>query len=285
MVELSSYQLADLEGGLDLGVFTRLFPEHQDWHGGVHAYYEAKLRIIDLLGDGPLWINARDPVLRNNTARAACLQLGNRPEGLHARHDGLYDGDRQVRPVASLPLVGEHNCANLALALEVVESLGVKRDAALASLESFHPLPHRLQRLAGPDGSVWINDSISTTPYATLAALQACPAPPVLLAGGLERGGDWRGVIDHVGNHGLAGLIALPDNGARIADEFEAAGVVDPARIVRVHDLPAGVVAARRLCPPNGCVLMSPGAPSFPRFRDFEQRGEEFINTVERLMV
>jgi len=283
VVELSSYQLADLQGALDVGVITRLFPEHQDWHGGVQAYYDAKLRIIDLLGDGPLWINARDPVLMEHSARAARCRLGNRPEGLHARPDGLYDGERRLRPAASLPLIGEHNCANLALALALVESLRVERDKALASLDSFHPLPHRLQWLTGPDGSVWINDSISTTPYATLAALQASPVAPVLLAGGLERGGDWTNVIDHLRASGLAGLVALPDNGARIADEFEAAGTVDPSRIVRVQDLPAGIAAARRLCPPNGCVLLSPGAPSFPRFRDFEQRGEVFIDAVERL--
>ena len=68
VIELSSYQLADLQGHATAAVITRLFPEHQDWHGGVANYYAAKLRVADLVDGGPLWINGADAVLADAVA-------------------------------------------------------------------------------------------------------------------------------------------------------------------------------------------------------------------------
>jgi UDP-N-acetylmuramoylalanine--D-glutamate ligase len=77
--------------------------------------------------------------------------------------------------------------------------------------------------------------------------------------------------------------VALPDNGPRIAREFEAAGVIDAHRIQHAETMEAAVSAADALCPDTETVLLSPGAPSFPRFLDFEQRGEAFATAAARL--
>ncbi|MDT8449818.1 MAG: UDP-N-acetylmuramoyl-L-alanine--D-glutamate ligase [Wenzhouxiangellaceae bacterium] len=281
VLELSSYQLADLDGRADVGVITRLFPEHQDWHGGVDAYYAAKLRLVELLNERPLWTNAADRLLENTTSSLPGVRSANRAPGIHARDDGVFVGDRRLLARADSPLTGRHNLDNIALALAVVASLGADVDILVRALSDFAPLPHRIEPVAAADSRTWIDDSISTTPFSALAALESCRTPPVLIVGGLERGADWSEVAGYCRRRPLAGLVALPDNGPRIVSAILDAGGVAADRVAYAENMEAAVRAAANLCPPGGCVLLSPGAPSFPHFRDFEQRGEAFAEAVK----
>lgn len=283
VIELSSYQLADLEGHAAAAVITRLFPEHQDWHGGVENYYAAKLRIAGLLDGGPIWINGGDPVLTQAVSGMPNVRQVNVKGTVRAEEDGIRYSGRRLIATSESPLVGRHNLDNLALALAVVESIDGQLESARESLASFRPLPHRLEPVPGPDGIRWINDSIATTPYATLAALQAGARRPVLIAGGLERGADWDMVARFCRKNPLGGLVGLPDNGPDICRVVAAAGGVEVGRVSVVENMSEAVAAARALGKPGGMILLSPGAPSFPRFRDFEQRGNAFRNAVSAL--
>lgn len=283
VIELSSYQLVDLQGHASTGVITRLFPEHQDWHGGTPDYYSAKLRLAELLDGRPLWINGGDPVLDQAVAGLPNVHRINARGAIVVADDGIRLGEQLLLASAASPLPGRHNLDNIALALAVVESAVGRRDAACDSLASFRALPHRLQPFSGSAASAWINDSISTTPYATLAALQAGAARPVLIVGGLERGADWSLVADYCRRYPLDGLVGLPDNGGEICRRLVAAGAVDPGCVIQAENMIDAVAAARRLCGTGGTVLLSPGAPSFPHFRDFEHRGYAFIEAVKKL--
>lgn len=285
VIELSSYQLVDLEADLEIGVITRLFPEHVDWHGSLEAYYAAKLRMLELLHGGPLWINAVDPVLKQAVRGYPALRLANTPAGIEAHADGIYRAGRQLLAGHDWPLVGRHNLDNLAVALSVVTSLGLDSTESALSARDFQGLPHRLQRFRDRDRRCWINDSISTTPFATQAAMSCCASDVVLIVGGLERGADWQTVVEQhrqQARPALTGLIALPDNGSRIIGELVNAGLVSADRALLVDDMPSAVRAARHLTGPETEVLLSPGAPSFPHYRDFEDRGNQFIAAVKK---
>jgi UDP-N-acetylmuramoylalanine--D-glutamate ligase len=284
VLELSSYQLADLRGHARIGVMTRLFPEHQDWHGGVESYYAAKLRLLELLDGGPLWINGADAVLAGRLEghlRVRSINAGD--DGMHVRGDGVWNGDRRVLAAEDSPLPGRHNLDNIALALAVVEAVAGDFGPALAQLGMFRGLPHRLERIEDAGGETWVNDSISTTPYATLAALQSDPGPAILICGGQERGADWSGVAEYLRSRPLLGLIGLPDNGERVVSELVAAGAVDPARQRVATTVEHAVQLAAEWRDRGVRVVLSPGAPSFPRFRDFEERGERFRQAVAAL--
>lgn len=283
VVELSSYQLADLRGHATLAVITRLFPEHQDWHGGVANYYAAKLRLVNLLDGGPLWINGADPILTQAVDGLPNVRPVNVEGAIRAVDDGIWHRGRRLLAASDSPLVGRHNLGNLALAFGVVESIDGRLESARESLASFRPLPHRLEPIPGPDGTRWINDSIATTPYATLAALQASGPQPVLIVGGLERGADWQMVAEFCRSNPLGGLVGLPDNGPAICRLVSEAGGVEAGRVSHAGNMPEAVAAARKLCKPGGVILLSPGAPSFSGFRDFEQRGTAFRDAVSDL--
>lgn len=283
VLELSSYQLADLQGHAQFGVMTRLFPEHQDWHGGVEPYYAAKLRLLEMLNGGPLWINGADAVLAGRLKGHAGVRSINAGTGLQVRSDGLWADERRLLAAEESPLAGRHNLDNIALALAVIEAVTGDFSPALEQLGAFQALPHRLERLTDAGGGIWINDSISTTPFATLAALQSDPAPVILILGGQERGADWSGVAEYLRTRPLHGLIGLPDNGERVVSELVAAGAVDPGRRILTSTIERAVQLAAEWSRPGVRVVLSPGAPSFPRFRDFEERGQRFRQAVAAL--
>lgn len=277
VLELSSYQLTDLEGRLTLGVMTRLFPEHGDWHGGVEHYYASKLRMIDLLQGQPLLINGRDEVLRQQTEGAPNRILGNCPPLVHRRDTALFCGDRLLTELGSLRLMGRHNLDNAALSLQAADYLGIDLETALTALAEFKPLSHRLELIEQRDTVRWINDSIATTPHATLAALQALAGQPVvLIAGGYVRPTDWSPVLAHCGAHPLRGLVLLPDSGFAIGAAFRRAGVEPSAGLRYAENMEQAVAAAADVAGHGATVLLSPGAASFPHFRDFEDRGDQF---------
>jgi len=281
VLELSSYQLTDLEGRLSLGLITRLFPEHGDWHGGVDHYYASKLRMVELLQGAPLLINARDEILLEQTAGAPNRLLGNRPPRVHRHGDALYRGSARLIELGRLQLMGRHNLDNAALALEAAMLLGVGLETAVAALRDFRPLDNRLERIEARAGVYWINDSIATTPHATLAALEALSGQAVvLIAGGYVRPVDWAPVLDHCRRYPLRGLVLMPDSGSAIAAEFARARVAPEQPVSQVAGMTEAVREAARLAGQGGTVLLSPGAASFPHFRDFEDRGACFRAAV-----
>ena len=283
VLELSSYQLTDLQGRLDLGLITRLFPEHLDWHGGAEHYFAAKLRLFDLVGQGVVMVNGQDPTLVAACAGRRALRLVNEPPAMHRRGGVIYAAQGEGAEAVPIfdqsqwALSGEHNLDNAVLALQAALHLGHELHDLLAALTQFTPLRHRLEPVAQCARLRWINDSIATTPHATHAALSAFKNESVvLLVGGQHRPSDWQVVIDGLQGRLLAGVVSLPDSGAAIAQTLTEAGVVPASQVRHAEDMTAAVQAAADLVAPAGLVLLSPGAPSFSRYRDFEDRGERF---------
>lgn len=277
VLELSSYQLADLEATLSMGLITRLFDEHLDWHGSREAYFACKLRLVELLAGRPLLINAADPVLLAWTRSVDGLVQVNRWPEFHRREDSLWLADDVCLDLAELQLSGRHNLDNAALAMAAAARCGVEIADSLTALRSFRPLVHRLEALGRVGGLFWINDSISTSPHATRAALEMLNGQPVtLIAGGQARPADWQPVLEWCRAQPLAALIALPDNGWEVANALVREACVAGQSTRLVDSIAEAVAAAADLSPPGSSVLLSPGAPSFPRFRDFEARGDAF---------
>lgn len=277
VIELSSFQLTDLEASPTVSVILNLSPEHLDWHGGERAYREDKLRLIKLAGEGLVVANAADPTLEEYLSGRANLNWFNRPDGIHVRDHELWEGNSRLDLRLPEGLPGIHNLKNTAAALTVLRALGADMEAAVESISSFRSLPHRLQFIGERDGVGYINDSISSTPLATAAALEALAGREVtLIVGGLDRGVDWSPYMESFRTYAPRAVVTIPDNGPRIAQVLAAAGVETQRGCRGADDLAAAVLLARRLTRSGGVVLLSPGAPSFPQFRDFRERGLRF---------
>jgi UDP-N-acetylmuramoylalanine--D-glutamate ligase len=273
VVELSSFQTREA-GPVDVGVINNVYEEHLDWHGTRERYAADKLALAGCAR--ALVANGVQSEIVARTASHPARRLFGTPDGWHVAQGHVCWREERLLPLAALPLPGEHNALNLCAALTALDAAGADARAALAHVGSFRPLPHRLQRLGQAGGIDWINDSISTTPQATIEALRSLPGRAVsVLVGGYDRGLDWHEFARHVRAHPPHAVIALGANGARIAALLgEEDGA--PFRLERAASLGDAVAAARAATPPGGVVLLSPGAPSFDQFRDYADRGRAF---------
>jgi UDP-N-acetylmuramoylalanine--D-glutamate ligase len=272
VIELSSFQTSEA-GPLQLGVITSLYEEHLDWHGSRERYVADKLKLADAART--LLVNGQQPGLLERTALHPHRLLFGTSQGWHVRDGFVCRGAQAIFPIAQLAAPGLHNALNACAALAALEALGMDALAAAPALARFRPLPHRLQPLGEHAGFHWVNDSISTTPLATLAALESLHGRAVtVLVGGHDRGLDWTPFVDAMRSMPAHAIVCMGSNGGRIESALRAAAVACP--IVHVTDLASAVAEARSRTPRDGVILLSPGAPSFDQFKDYAERGRRF---------
>jgi UDP-N-acetylmuramoylalanine--D-glutamate ligase len=278
VVEISSYQAAAVEGWSGWGAVTSLAPEHLDWHGDVATYYRDKLHVFAACGPGSVVVSPQ--------ARLVAEQ--------HLDPAVLVD-PADVVPEARLAgfplerLSGVHNVANLHVALAACVRMGVDLDrsaeAVRAAVADFRALPHRLSPVVTRDGVTFVDDALSTTPVSVRAAIDAFAGQQVtLIAGGQDRGLDYSDLAAAIVAHrGTVQVLTIPDTGARLAADLRAAAAaagVD-APVTETGSLADAVEEALRTARPGGLVLLSPGAPSYNRFRNYE----ELARTYEQILL
>ena len=273
VIELSSFQTHDFDGAPSVAVINNVFEEHLDWHVSQSNYIADKLRIVARAQH--VVINAAQSELAGVGA-AAARSVFNSAAGWHVDGDAIcFAGERLVQ-LTSIPLPGMHNAENVCAALAAIDAAGYDAKALVAHLATFKPLPHRLQALGARSGVDYVNDSISTTPYAAIEALRSFAArDTVVLVGGFDRGVSWKPFADYVAEHPPHAIVAMGANRETIAAALRAR---DPGKLVFefAATLAAAFARAQALVPAGGVILMSPGAPSFDQFHDYTERGREF---------
>ncbi len=271
-IELSSFQTGEA-GAVELGVIVSLGEEHLDWHGSRERYVADKLKLMDV--SRTLLVDAESELLMERTADHPHRELFGGAGGWHVAAGAIHQGDEMVVAPGDLPLHGLHNARNACAALAAIELLGFDARTAAASLRDFRPLPHRFTALGERDGVEWVDDSISTTPDAALAAWLSLRGRDVtLILGGFDRGLAWDAFARALAAQPPRTVVTQGAAGARIARMLHEARVGSP--IEETSDLVAAVARARELTPAGGVVLLSPGAPSFDQFRDYAERGRAF---------
>jgi UDP-N-acetylmuramoylalanine--D-glutamate ligase len=279
-IELSSFQTGDVAvSGVrpEVGVVLNIFPEHLDWHGSQSRYVEDKLRLLTEARPRIVVLNANDPTLASLSLPGSQLRWFGREDGWHLRGDALFRGGDRMDDIATGALPGRHNRENLCAVLTVIDSVGLDAAALLPHVASFRPLPHRLQVLGTHDGITYVNDSISTTPHASLAALALFgDRPTAILLGGHDRGIDWQAFATAMQGAAPAAIITMGQNGPRIHALLAPLAASHHFTLDAAADLADAVALARARLAGNGVVLLSPGAPSFGPYRDYTERGRHF---------
>ena len=280
VVELSSYQTGDVaRSGAHphIAVALNVFPEHLDWHGSEARYVEDKLRLLTEAVPKTAVVNANDPRLAALPLPGSVVLRFGDDQGWHLREDDLYRGERFVMDTRVLPLPGRHNRGNLCAVLTAIEALGLDAVALAPHARSFRPLPHRLQTVGARDGITYVNDSIATTPHASLAALDCFSQRRVaILVGGRDRGLPWEGFAAAMREHAPLAVITMGQNGPRIHALLSTVAAQGGFRLSEAADLADAMAQAKDVLGDDGVVLLSPGAPSFGMYRDYVARGRHF---------
>lgn len=289
VAELSSFQLELFQVGPQIGAILNFQPNHLDVHGSLHAYWQAKLRLVATAPEGaPIVVPGDDERLQ-----AAVVAQGRKPvtfAGPFGQTDpsaAVVDGrlvlrtkgtDIVVLPeVTALRIPGAHNVRNVLAAVLLAFLAGARPEAMAATLTAFTGVPHRLECVAEIGGVRYVNDSIATAPDRTLAALQALPGPIIWIAGGYDKGLDYDGL--EAALQDVKVCLTMGPTAEKIERVTGRAGV----RTIRVENLAAAVELAARLARPGDTVLLSPASASYDQFANFEARGQAFRELVYRL--
>jgi UDP-N-acetylmuramoylalanine--D-glutamate ligase len=203
--------------------------------------------------------------------------------GIHQNETGTYlaYGDQLLLPLKNVPLRGQHQIANVLAALALGTVIGLPMEAMLQAVQTFQGLPHRCQWVANIDEVDWYNDSKATNVGATLAAILGLgveiKGKIVLLAGGQGKNADFKELYSPIKKYGRTVIIYGQDRNLLNKDLQGA------APIVNVNNFEEAILQAKQHAQPGDVVLLAPACASFDMFRNYEHRGEVFMEIVRGL--
>lgn len=292
VVELSSFQLADLESfRMDIGALLNLAPDHLDRYRDLQAYYADKQRLFSAGGPETSWVlNADDESVLDLAAGAP----GAGTFAFSTEHEverGAWlatDGTLRARlesgttedwlAESEFPLIGRHNVANALAAGLVARLAGCAAEAVGPGLRQGRGLPHRLEEVGTYGDVLWVNDSKATNVAASRAAVLSFDRPIILLLGGRHKGESYSSIAEAAEDR-LRAIVAFGEAAPRIVGELEDAA----PRVSVENGMEAAVRAAARHAEPGDVVLFSPACSSFDMYPNYEVRGEAFTRAVRTL--
>lgn len=293
VAEVSSFQLALTETFRPrVAVLLNITPDHIDWHGSLEAYAADKTRLFANMGPGDCAVIDVDdpgsaPYAESVEARGVRVLRVSRVS-VPACGAGIADG-RLVLDTASgvvdllaasdLRILGDHNRSNALAAAAAAHAWGVDAASIAEGLATFEPIEHRLEPVGTVGGVSYVNDSKATNPAASVMALTAFPATPVvLLLGGRNKDNEF----DELAARAAGSVRAVVVFG-EAAPEIEAAVAAAGLEHVVVRHMADAVEQASRMARPGDAVLLSPACASFDEFEGYAHRGRAFRHLVARM--
>ena len=286
VVEVSSFQLEWIEEFRPrISVLLNLTEDHLDRYPNFRAYCQAKQRIFEAQAANDIAILSRDDRLvwemrKRIRARVVSFGFSEVDDGVFvaAREMIWRDGSREEKfPLSRVKIQGVHNVENMMAAIAAAKSAGVSASAIQKVLEDFPGLEHRLEFVREKDGVRYYNDSKGTNVGAVVKSLASFSDPVILLAGGVDKGGDY-GILRQEIRQKVRRLVLFGE-----AQEIIARALGDLTETVIVENLEAAVGDAFAHARAGEVVLLSPACSSFDMFRNYAERGQVFKSLVQAL--
>jgi UDP-N-acetylmuramoylalanine--D-glutamate ligase len=289
VLELSSFQLETTTTlGAAVATVLNLSEDHMDRYDSMQDYLAAKQRVFQ--GCRKAVVNRDDaasvpPVSMMDGIETFSFGLGSSDESnafvvlSHKGRDWLGCGKQPLLAVDELRIAGQHNVSNALAALALGHALGLAWEPMFATLRSFKGLKHRCQWVANLKQVSWYNDSKGTNVGATVAAIAGLSrqGKVILLAGGVGKGADFSELAPAMAANGRSAILFGQD-ADRIAEVLQP---VVP--VARARSLQHAVQMAHELAVAGDVVLLSPACASFDMFRNYEHRGDAFVQAVQEL--
>ena len=286
VVEVSSFQLEWIEEFRPrISVLLNLTEDHLDRYPNFRAYCQAKQRIFEAQAENDIAILSRDDRLvwemrKRIRARVVSFGFSEVDDGVFvaAREMIWRDGSREEKfPLSRVKIQGVHNVENMMAAIAVAKSAGVSASLIQKVLEEFPGLEHRLEFVREKDGVRYYNDSKGTNVGAVVKSLASFSGPVILLAGGVDKGGDY-GILRQEIRQKVRRLVLFGE-----AQGIIARALGDLTETVIVENLEAAVGDAFAHARAGEVVLLSPACSSFDMFRNYAERGQVFKSLVQAL--
>ncbi|MCK1247921.1 UDP-N-acetylmuramoyl-L-alanine--D-glutamate ligase [Streptococcus uberis] len=283
-MELSSFQLMGIKDfHPHIALITNLMPTHLDYHGSFDAYIQAKWNIQNnMTADDVLILNAEQEqtkeLVQKTQASLVYFSSKEKVEGAYQEDGKLFYKGEFIMDAQSLGVPGLHNVENALATIAVAKLSGISNQAIAETLSSFGGVKHRLQKLGTIKDVAFYNDSKSTNILACQKALSGFDNNKVILiAGGLDRGNAFDTLIPDI--KGLKKMILLGESAEKMKVAAESAGV----GYLEAKDVADATRIAFEQAQPGDIILLSPANASWDMYPNFEVRGDEFIESFQRL--
>lgn len=281
VLELSSYQIFDLSVSPSYIIFLNLFVDHVEWHKTVENYRRDKLSILAIPNVEHAIVHP--DVLSQLPSVESHVSSYSVPSKADHEAQCLQIGSMDINVAGCEAAASEHMFQNASAAATMAAHMGLPKDVIEKGLKLFKGLDHRLKAIENAGGVTFVDDSISTTPEAVLAALKSFKDRRIhLILGGYDRGLDYASLLGALPNYDLVSLILIGDVGARLGKTPQIKSLSSASvSIVNTKNL-SGALDDLELVK-GDLVLLSPGASSFDSYRDYIHRGEAFASEVKRV--
>lgn len=282
VLELSSFQLQGIKTFRpEVALVLNISPNHLDHHESFEEYVESKMKIYSNQNSNDWFVyNNDDEVITSYLSEVDSQKI---PFSKSQIKDGVvYNGSEIVfrdhsYNLSSTKLLGVHNIENIMAAIAGTVILGCDPQLIQEEIDSFKPLEHRNEYIGELSGAKVYNDSKSTSPAATVKALESLPSPIILIAGGKDKGVSFEPLKDLV-KEKVKLMVLIGESKLRMKEElgFEVnsalAGTLQEALDITSQNIN-----------PEDSVLFSPACSSFDMFNSYEDRGMKFKQIVESL--
>ena len=288
VLELSSFQLQDLQKSPHIAVILDINIDHLDYHENEREYVQAKQNIVRHQTKNDFAIINADYLTSFGFAaltdgevyyfsRRKSIDQGSFIAGKEIILRNNFGQDDPIINLDKIQLRGFHNLENIAAAAVSSYLCGVKIISISKAISEFKGLEHRLEFVKEINGVKYYNDSFSTTPETTMAAINSFDEPIILLLGGSEKNANYRKLGQTISNSSVKTIIAIGLTATRIIKETRKVKI---DIIEEIKLMPEAIKIARELARPGDVVLLSPASASFDRYKNYKERGNIFKQIV-----
>ena len=290
--ELSSFQIQDLDKSPHISVLVNLDVDHLDYHKSLEEYQETKAAIFknQTAEDFAVLNNDYPDSKRMEDIGQAKKYLFSSKEkvqnGAYVNPEGdvilAISGHEKVCSESEVQLIGRHNLENIAASSIVGKILSIDTSIISEAIKSFKGLEHRTEFVREINGVKYFNDSFSTNPVPTIAAIKSFITPVTLIVGGSEKGANFSSMAGEIKKSSVKNIIFIGVEGPRIKKSVEEVGTA--AQLIDGdQDISLVVKKAKEVTESGGVVLFSPACASFDMFKNYKDRGNKFKDAVNNL--
>ena len=291
IIEVSSFQLDDIQYFKpEIAILLNISEDHLDrYNHQFENYIKSKFRIIENQTAEDYFIYCIDDetivkhleLLTINTNPLPFSMKQEVKKGGYIKNDQMMlkiQEERVTMSIYDFALKGKHNAYNTMAASIAATTLGIRKEKIREAVSNFHSLEHRMEFVATVRGVDFINDSKATNVNSTWYALESMQKSTVLILGGVDKGNDYELIADLV-KEKVKAIVCMGTDNKKIIEFFKD----KVSTIVEVDSAKKAVNASFKLAEKGDLVLMSPACASFDLFKNYEDRGRQFKESVKEL--
>lgn len=266
VLEMSSFQLIDMEVSPHISVVLNITEDHLDWHKNHEEYVNAKKNIVKY--------QTADDFAVINEEYETPKSFAENTNG-HVEFFSKQKLEQKYKE--KLLLRGEHNLENIVAAVSVAKIVGVSDEIILNIVRSFKGLEHRLELVKEVGGVTFYNDSFATGPQPTIAAINSFTEPETLILGGSDKGLDYRELGNIISRKvNVKNVILIGDTGFKIGSFISGKNILNLGKT----SMKEIVAKAAEVTEKGGVVILSPASASFDMFKNYKERGNQFKEAI-----